>query len=149
MAGVFRGIQTSKPQPFNLRCAIKVPWLQRPYFEYHRSWEYGSAMFPLYGGGGLAEHGNVIAIAANYRLDAFGFLGSEALRARDNSTGNFGIQDQRRAMEWIRQNAPALGADPTRVMIFGESAGAGSVANHLVRPQSWPYFSRAASESSK
>jgi carboxylesterase type B len=115
-------------------------------FFYGGSWTTGSAMFPLYSGKHLTEDG-VIAIAANYRLNVFGFLGSDRLRASDNSTGNFGIQDQRLAMQWVQRNAAALGADPTRVMIFGESAGAGSVSNHLVRKRSWGLFSRAAMES--
>ena len=99
-------------------------------FFYGGSWELGSAMFPLYGGKHLASLG-VIAVAANYRLNEFGFLGADALRGSDNATGNFGIADQRFAMSWVHDNAAALGADPKRLMIFGESAGAGSVANHL------------------
>jgi carboxylesterase type B len=83
----------------------------------------------------------------NYRLNAFGFLGSDLLRGSDKSTGNFGIQDQRKAMQFIYENAEKLGADKTKIMIFGESAGAGSVANHLVRPQGFQYFTRAAMES--
>jgi carboxylesterase type B len=50
-------------------------------------------------------------------------------------------------MRWVQANAALLNADPNRVMIFGESAGAGSVSNHLVREESWPYFRRAAMES--
>ena len=119
-------------------------------FFYGGSWRYGSAMFPLYDGERIvrnADASDVIVVAANYRLSAFGFLGSELLRAEDNSTGNFGIQDQRAAMAWVQRNAVALGADASRVMIFGESAGSASVANHLVRRRSWPLFSRAAMES--
>ena len=115
-------------------------------FFYGGSWVIGSAMFPIYDGEHLARRG-VVAVAANYRLGLFGFLGSEALRASDGSTGNFGLQDQRLAMLWVRRNAAALGADASRVMIFGESAGAGSVANHLVHPRSWGLFSRAGMES--
>ena len=41
-------------------------------------------------------------------------------------------KDQRMAMSWVKDNAKALNADLSRVTIFGESAGAGSVSNHLV-----------------
>ncbi len=41
----------------------------------------------------------------------------------------------------------ALHADVKSVMIFGESAGAGSVTNHLVHQRSFPFFTRAAMES--
>eukprot|EP00935_MAST-01C_sp_MAST-1C-sp1_P000706 g706.t1 len=101
----------------------------------------------LYDGERLAAVGRVIVVAANYRLNAFGYLGSSALRAEDSSTGNWGTQDQRAAMKWIHDNAQSLGADVSRLMIFGESAGAGSVTNHLVHPRSFPYYSRAAMES--
>jgi carboxylesterase type B len=78
-----------------------------------------------------------------------GFLGSETLRQRaeDGSTGNYGIQDQRLAFAWVQQYITAFGGDNANVMIFGESAGAGSVSNHLTMPRSWPYFQKAGLES--
>lgn len=116
-------------------------------FFYGGSWKLGSAMFPLYSGDQIASHHDVVVVTINYRLGAFGYLGSERLRASDGSTGNYGIQDQRAALEWVHRNAKALGCDVTKLMIFGESAGAGSVANHLVRPRSWGLFTRAGMES--
>lgn len=56
-------------------------------------------------------------------------------------------QDQRFVMQWVQRNGAAFGGDINRVTIFGESAGAGSVSNHLVQPKAWPYFHRAISES--
>ena len=115
-------------------------------FFYGGSFKYGTAMLPLYDGSHFSSHG-VVTVACNYRLNAFGYLGAEALRATDGSTGNFGLQDQRLAMQWVRRNAKFLNADVTRVMVFGESAGSGSVANHLVAERSWGLFSRAGMES--
>ena len=81
----------------------------------------------------------------------FGFLGgTQALRDRDparGSTANYGLQDQREALRFVARNIAALGGDPARVFIFGQSAGAGSVAVHLVTRRSWPYFARAGIES--
>jgi len=117
-------------------------------FFYGGSFEEGSAMFPLYSGepaAGLAD--NTVFIACNYRLNVFGFLGGDGLRGSDNSTGNFGIADQRAAMRWVNENADALGIDVEQIMIFGESAGSASVSNHLVQKASWPYYTRAAMES--
>jgi carboxylesterase type B len=56
-------------------------------------------------------------------------------------------QDQRFSMEWVKRNGAAFGGDINRVTIFGESAGAGSVSNHLVSPKSQGLFHRAISES--
>lgn len=95
------------------------------------------------------SRGKVIVVGTNYRLGIFGFLAAEELRSRDpqKSTGNYGLQDQRAAMAWVQTNIAAFGGDPKQVLLFGESAGSASVANHLARPASWPYFSAAGLES--
>ena len=117
-------------------------------FFYGGSWEEGSAMFPLYNGEPLVELSKeVVVVAANYRLNVFGFLGGDRLRGNDGSTGNFGIQDQRLVLKWVRDNAATLGVDSSRVTIFGESAGAGSVAHHLVQNNSFGLYTRAIMES--
>ena len=105
------------------------------------------------GGSGAIYYSNTLAastvaivITFNYRLGVFGFLGGSDVAAYtpDGSTGNFGIQDQREAMRWVAQNAAAFGGDPARVLIFGESAGAGSVAFHTVQRALRRPFRRAS-----
>lgn len=61
----------------------------------------------------------------------------------DGMTGHYGQTDQRLAMEWVKANIAAFGGDPHRVMIFGQSSGAGSVSTHLVTPKSWGLFHAA------
>eukprot|EP01061_Rhynchopus_euleeides_P022395 TRINITY_DN36496_c0_g1_i1.p1 TRINITY_DN36496_c0_g1~~TRINITY_DN36496_c0_g1_i1.p1 ORF type:complete len:559 (+),score=136.51 TRINITY_DN36496_c0_g1_i1:47-1678(+) len=92
----------------------------------------------MYSGQGLAASsgGSVVVVTFNYRLNLFGFLGHSTLRSGDNSTGNWGLQDQRAALVWLQQHAAAFGGDPARVTIFGQSAGAGSVSCHLTAPLS-------------
>jgi carboxylesterase type B len=91
----------------------------------------------------------VVVVSVNYRLGIFGFLGSTQLsdRSQGGGSGNFGIQDQRAAMQWVQSNIAAFGGDRTRVMIHGCSAGGVSIANHLTQPLSWPYFTSATMES--
>ena len=45
--------------------------------------------------------GNVIVVTVNYRMMMFGFMASPELKAEDlhGSTGNYGMQDQRLAMQ--------------------------------------------------
>ena len=59
----------------------------------------------------------------NYRLGVFGFAALNELLAESGTTGNYGLQDQRAAMQWVRDNLIELGGDSKRVTIFGESAG--------------------------
>jgi len=54
----------------------------------------------------------------SYRLNIFGY---------SNLPGypqNVGLQDQRLAVEWVRDNIAAFGGDPDRITLFGQSAGA-------------------------
>ena len=90
-----------------------------------------------------ASAGKVVVVTLNYRLGVFGFLGSSELAARtaarsgDRSTGNYGIDDQRLALRWVKAHIAAFGGDPDAVTIFGESAGGNSVVTHLVEPRSF------------
>ena len=55
---------------------------------------------------------NVLVVTVNYRLNVFGFLGSEqlrSLRGSDGSTGNYGLQDQRLAMAWVQTHIKSFG----------------------------------------
>lgn len=58
-----------------------------------------------------------------------------------------GLLDQRMAMQFMKDTAASFGGDPDNIMIYGESAGAGSVSAHLVMPNSWPLFQHAGMES--
>ncbi|NUO50322.1 MAG: carboxylesterase family protein [Polyangiaceae bacterium] len=110
----------------------------------------GSGGDSAYDGRALSEATGTVVVTINYRLGVFGFLGLPELKAEDPqypSSGNYGIDDQRAAFRWVKENAPAFGGDPERITIFGESAGGASVCQHLVSPKSAGLFSRAIIES--
>ncbi|KAN0124160.1 Alpha/Beta hydrolase fold, partial [Lactarius tabidus] len=72
----------------------------------------------------------VIYVSMNYRLSAFGFLASQEVK--DAGVGNLGLWDQRLALHWIQKYIHAFGGDPSKVTIWGESAGSMSVSLQMV-----------------
>jgi carboxylesterase type B len=108
----------------------------------------GSASYPMYDGAALAKKG-VIVVTINYRLGIFGFMAHPALTAEspNRASGNYGFLDQVAALQWVRENISGFGGDPNNVTIFGESAGAVSVASHLVSPLSKGLFHKAILQS--
>ncbi|KAF8264822.1 carotenoid ester lipase precursor [Lactarius quietus] len=72
----------------------------------------------------------VIYVSMNYRLSAFGFLASQEVK--DAGVGNLGLWDQRLALQWVQKYIHAFGGDPTKVTIWGQSAGSISVSLHMV-----------------
>ncbi|CAJ2510279.1 Uu.00g061790.m01.CDS01 [Anthostomella pinea] len=71
----------------------------------------------------------VLAVSMNYRLAMWGFLQTAQLLAEGSS--NAGLLDQRLALQWVQENIAAFGGDPSNVVLWGESAGAQSIAYHL------------------
>ncbi|KAJ5909238.1 secreted lipase [Penicillium taxi] len=71
----------------------------------------------------------VVFLAMNYRVGGFGFMpGSEILQ---DGSSNLGLLDQRLALQWVAENIEAFGGDPSKVTIWGESAGSISVFNQM------------------
>lgn len=70
-----------------------------------------------------------IFVAVNYRVAGFGFMPGKEILADGSS--NLGLLDQRLALEWVADNIEAFGGDPTKVTLWGESAGAISVFDQM------------------
>ncbi|WP_280448980.1 carboxylesterase/lipase family protein [Nocardia brasiliensis] len=100
----------------------------------------GESSNPHHDGALLAAAGAVV-VSMNYRTGVEGFahiIGAPA---------NRGLLDQAAALRWVRDNVAAFGGDPGRVTVFGQSAGAGSVAALLVMPSAAGLFQRAIAQS--
>ncbi|KAL1751678.1 Alpha/Beta hydrolase protein [Schizophyllum commune] len=105
-------------------------------------WLHGGGYF---GGSAIGYHGNdgydgkyplqraaggLVVVVPQYRLAMFGFLpGKEVHEA---GAANAGLLDQQFALRWIQDNIHKFGGNPSDVTIWGESAGGGSVYQHIV-----------------
>ena len=121
-------------------------WVHGGAFEFGTSNEYnGSTLVSFW----RSRESPALLVTLNYRLNIFGFLGSDQLRDRDplRSTGNYGLQDQRMALQWVQENIAAFGGDPSKVLLFGQSSGAAAISMHLVMPNSYGLYSKALMQS--
>lgn len=109
----------------------------------------GQPWYADYSGEGLAKEG-VITVNMGYRLGIFGYFADEELAAEsaNGTTGNYGMLDQIKALEWVRDNISAFGGDPDNVTLAGESAGAASVSALCTSPLAKGLFRRVILESS-
>ncbi len=110
---------------------------------------HGSASKPLYDGQLIAERGGVVVVTLQYRLGALGFLVHPGLAAESGygGSGNYGLMDQVKALEWVQNHIRDFGGDPGRVLLFGESGGAEDTCMLLASPLADGLFSRALMQS--
>ncbi|MBR3505674.1 MAG: carboxylesterase family protein, partial [Lentisphaeria bacterium] len=109
----------------------------------------GQPWYGDYSGEGLAREG-VIVVNMGYRLGIFGFMAADELIAESSNgtTGNYGLLDQIKALEWVRDNIAAFGGDPDNITLAGESAGAVCVSALCTSPLARGLFRRVILESS-
>lgn len=89
----------------------------------------------------MAEHSDqrFILVSINYRLGVFGFnQGKEYHKL--GGVANGALLDQQEALRWIQKHIAKFGGDPKRVVLSGQSAGAGSVLQHVVSPRAKGLF---------
>ncbi len=110
---------------------------------------FGSGGDAVYDGAKLAQYGMVV-VTLNYRLGMLGFLAHPALDAEDtvhHTSGNYGIEDQLAALQWVHANIAAFDGRPESVTLAGESAGGYSVCTHYASARTTDLFHAAISES--
>lgn len=104
----------------------------------------GTSSLDIYDGRFLSKSEGVVVVSMNYRIGPLGFL---SLPNNKNIRGNAGLMDQRLALQWVANNIAVFGGDPSKVTLFGESAGSASVGFHLLSPGSQALFQRAVMQS--
>ncbi len=122
------------PDPGKAGLPVMV-WIPGGMFEFH-----ATGASAIYDGSRFARDG-VVCVTIGYRVGAEGFL------YLGDGIANLGLLDQIAALEWVRDNIAAFGGDPGKVTVFGESAGAMSVATLLAMPRAKGVFRRAVVQS--
>jgi len=130
---------------FTPRAAGRFPVL---FFIHGGGFIQGSGSSPTYNGTQLAASQNVTVVTINYRLGPLGFFANKELLSETGTSGGMnGIYDQIEALRWVQNNIYSLGGNPNAVTIFGESAGAESVAILAASPLAKGLFHRAIVDS--
>ena len=100
-----------------------------------------------YDGTNLARDHGVVVVSLNHRLNVLGFLDLSAYGAKYAHSGNVGMLDIVKALEWVRDNIAAFGGDPENVTIFGQSGGGGKVSTLMAMPAAKGLFHKAIVQS--
>ena len=110
----------------------------------------------IHGGGYLSGAGNYamfqptewmnkypefIFVNFNYRLNSLGFLALDTAN-EDGIHGNFGLYDQKAALQWVYENVENFGGDSDQITLMGQSAGGQSAFVHTVWEESSQYFNK-------
>jgi len=109
---------------------------------------FGEGASSVYDGARLARRG-VVVVTINYRLGALGFMAHPALGAESptHASGNYALLDQIAALQWVQRNIAQVGGDPSRVTLFGESAGSIDIMHLMASPLATGLFHRAIAQS--
>jgi para-nitrobenzyl esterase len=100
----------------------------------------GSSRAALYDGRAFARDG-IVLVTLNYRLGIPGFLDLHGAPA------NRGLLDILAALDWVQNNISSFGGDPSRVTVFGQSAGATLIGALLATPEAGGLFQNAIMQS--
>jgi para-nitrobenzyl esterase len=123
--------------PPSAKAGAKLPVIV---FIYGGGGTIGSSGMANYDGEQVAKRGAVF-VNFNYRVGILGFLvHPELTKEQGGHSGNYGYLDQNAALKWINRNIARFGGDPAKVVISGQSAGAGSVAQQMFSPLSKGLF---------
>ncbi|GJJ69124.1 hypothetical protein EMPS_01470 [Entomortierella parvispora] len=106
-----------------------------------------SGTMPIYEPGNVVSRGGVVVVTLNYRLSIFGLFENTPAISRSQAPGNLAIRDQIAALLWVRENIAAFGGNPSKVTIFGESAGAVSLRALISAPSAFGLYNNVISMS--
>ncbi|CAN7985812.1 unnamed protein product, partial [Ixodes hexagonus] len=86
-----------------------------------------------YDGALFAALGDVVFVAPNFRLGAFGFLGTASAQlGNQDAPGSAALYDQKLAVEWVLDHIEFFGGDKSNVVLMGSATGAWSIGAQML-----------------
>lgn len=95
-----------------------------------------------YDGHNLVDYGDVVFVSVNARLGVLGYLDLSAYGEKYKNSGNLGMMDNVKALEWVNKNIENFGGDPNNVTIVGQSGGGSKVMSMMGIPSAEGLFQR-------
>ncbi|CAN7980428.1 unnamed protein product, partial [Ixodes pacificus] len=89
------------------------------FWAYGGTFNTGGNSFDFYDGRFISGFGNLVVVAPNYRVGAFGFLNADA----PDAPGNMALHDMIVAHDWVMQHIQCFGGDRDNIILAGQSAG--------------------------
>lgn len=80
-----------------------------------------------YHGANLADYGDIVFVSVNHRLNSVGFSDFSQIDDKFAESGNVGMLDIVKALEWVHDNIANFGGDPNNVTIMGQSGGGAKI----------------------
>ncbi|MBR5070421.1 MAG: carboxylesterase/lipase family protein [Oscillospiraceae bacterium] len=95
----------------------------------------------------LARKG-IVVVSVAQRLNVFGYLALPQLSAEQGGiSGNYGLMDEIKALEWVRENITNFGGDPDNITVGGQSGGTGKSTALATSPKTQGMIKRCINES--
>ena len=95
----------------------------------------------------MAKNG-VIVVTVGHRLSLFGYLSLPQLtKEQGGKSGNYGLMDQWKAVEWVIENIEAFGGDPECITVGGQSGGSTKALAMVATPVNQGRVKRVISQS--
>ncbi|MGI6154929.1 MAG: carboxylesterase family protein [Enterococcus lemanii] len=98
-------------------------------------------------GKSFVSNHDAIVVSVNYRLGVLGFnpLPSLKVNSDEENSGNYGLLDIAKSLDWVKENIANFGGDGENITISGFSAGGRDVMAMLISPLFKNKFQQAIS----
>ena len=116
----------------------------RPVFVFFHGGAWGSGSGNADDGTIFVDRTDVVVVSTNNRLNVFGHLAlDDSFGPEYAHSGNNGMFDLHKALQWVRDNIANFGGDPDNITILGASGGGAKTLHAMTMPMFDGMFQRA------